>query len=82
MIQHTSGKQLPLGIHSGQKSTRLYTPFVLAKQGVRCSHCLSSTQKSEQCTLAGDDDPDLGTRVKAVQSAVLALATNPNSKPK
>ena len=53
-----------------------------AKQGGRCGHCLSSTHKSEECTLAGDDDPDLGKRVKAVESAVLALATNSNSKPK
>ena len=53
-----------------------------AKQGVRCSHCLSSTHKSEECTLVGDDDPDLGKRMKAIESAVLALATNPSTKPK
>ena len=47
-----------------------------AKQGVRCGHCLSSTHKLEECTLAEDNHPDLGKQIKAVESAVLALATN------
>lgn len=48
-----------------------------AKMGLRCDYCMSHTHESEACTEAGDEDPGLGKRVKAVESAVLALASQP-----
>ena len=41
----------------------------------RCELCLSSTHTTNQCVLAADPDPELPTRLKAVESAVVSLAT-------
>ena len=41
----------------------------------RCELCVSSTHTTNQCALAADPDPELPTRLKAVESAVVSLAT-------
>ena len=40
-----------------------------------CELCLSSTHTTNQCALAADPDPELPARLKAVESAVVSLAT-------
>ena len=61
----------------GPKLTNLYTPSAL--RGVpRVSNIVnsvSSTHTTNQCILAADPDPELPARLKAVESAVVSLAT-------
>ena len=45
-----------------------------AKQSSRCEFCLGSSHKSEECALAVEEDLDLGKRMKAVESAVVAFS--------
>ena len=40
-----------------------------------CELCLSSTRITNRCVLAADPDPELPARLKAVESAVVSLAT-------
>ena len=42
----------------------------------RCELCFASTHTTAQCGLQNDTDPDLPTRIKAIESAVLALTAN------
>ena len=42
----------------------------------RCELCLASTHTTTECGLQGDTDPELPARMKAIESAVLALAAN------
>ena len=39
----------------------------------RCELCFASTHTTTECGLQGDTDPELPTRIKAIESAVLAL---------
>lgn len=70
------GRPLPRDIPSGPRSTH------------RCTHCASPEKprkhldascafhKSKDCSLAGDDDPDLAKRMKAVESTVVAFSSS------
>ena len=49
-----------------------------ARKATRCDLCLSTTHKTSECSLAIDEDPDLGQRLKAVESAVIAFSANPH----
>ena len=46
----------------------------VARSSVRCDLCLSLDHHSKDCAMVADADPDVGSRLKAVESAVLALA--------
>ena len=45
-----------------------------ARKVLRCETCLSATHKSENCSLAGDQDLDTTKRMRAVESAVVAFS--------
>ena len=49
-----------------------------ANRITRCEWCLSVAHKSEECVLPGDDDPDIGKRLKTIETAVVAL-TQPST---
>ena len=49
-----------------------------AKKSERCDRCLSATHRADDCSLAAEDDPDVTKRLKAIESAVVAL-TRPSS---
>ncbi len=44
-----------------------------ARKSVRCDHCLSAGHKTGECVVLGEEEGDVSGRVKAVESAVLAL---------
>jgi len=44
-----------------------------AKKTTRCERCLSASHRSEDCSLPAEEDPDIGKRLKAIESAVVAL---------
>ena len=46
----------------------------VTRSHVRCDLCLSLDHHSEDCTMAADADPDVDSWLRAVESAVLALA--------
>ena len=46
-----------------------------ARKAARCDLCLSAAHKSEECHLAGDNDPDMARRIRAVESAVVAFSS-------
>ena len=50
----------------------------VARTGQRCDLCLSLSHPTRECTLVGDPDPDLSTRLKSLESAVLAMASQPS----
>ena len=50
-----------------------------ARKAIRCDLCLSAGHKTEECSLAGEDDPDITQRMKAVESAVVAFSANPQT---
>ena len=45
-----------------------------AQVSSRCELCLGTTHSSKECALRGDPDPEMQARVKAIETAVLALA--------
>ena len=45
----------------------------VARSSVRCDLCLSLNHRSKDCAMVADSDPDVGSRLKAVESAGLAL---------
>ena len=45
----------------------------VARASVRCDLCLSLNHRSKDCAMIAEADPDVGSRLKAVESAVLAL---------
>ena len=45
-----------------------------AQQTQRCELCFSSTHKTNECSLMADTDPELPSRIKAVEAAVVSLA--------
>ena len=45
-----------------------------AQQTQRCELCFSSTHKTNECSLMADTDPELPSRTKAVEAAVVSLA--------
>ena len=45
-----------------------------AKRMGRCELCLSSAHRHDECPLVADEDPDIGRRMKAVESAVVAFS--------
>ena len=59
--------------------------FTGCAQSIKCCElCLSSAHATKQCILAAAPDPDLPVRMKAVESALVSLATvrQSGSKPK
>ena len=44
-----------------------------AQAAARCELCFGSTHSAKDCALQGDPDPEMQTRVKAVESALLAM---------
>lgn len=50
------------------------------KRRDRCELCLATTHNTRQCTLQGNPDPELDTRVKAVESVLVALAPSPGQR--
>ena len=46
-----------------------------ARTGVRCELCLSLSHPTGECTLVCDPDPDISTRLKTLESAVLAFTS-------
>ena len=48
-----------------------------ARTGVRCELCLSLPHPTRECTLVSDPDPDVTSRLKTLESAVLAFTSQP-----
>ena len=44
-----------------------------AKKSERCDRCLSASHGTGDCSLTSEDDPDVSKRLKAIESAVVAL---------
>ena len=61
----------------------------VARTGQRCELCLSLSHPTVDCTLVSDPDPDITTRLKTLESAVLVFASqspqqqlqNPRARP-
>ena len=47
-----------------------------AKRAVRCDLCLSLTHPTRECALVSDPDPEVGTRLKTLEVALLAFTGN------
>ena len=78
MMPPFAAKLPSLATGNGPKLTHLYTPSVsrgVPRPSNICELCLSSTHTTNQCVLAADPDPELPARLKAVESAVVSLAT-------
>ena len=54
-----------------------------AQQTNRCELCFNSSHQTKECALMAEPDPELPSRLKAVETAVVSLATrrSPESKP-
>ena len=46
-----------------------------AEQSNRCELCFSSTHNTKECALVADADPELSTRVKAVEAVLVPLTS-------
>lgn len=46
--------------------------------GVRCELCLSLSHPTRDCALVSDPDPDVASRLKTLESAVLAITSPPS----
>ena len=57
-------------IGCGRRSMLCFTLSV-SQERLERSHGATSAHKSEDCSMAGDDDPDLLNRLKAVEFAVV-----------
>ena len=64
---HTQWSQVNLSLY-----TICFTGRV--KRMGRCELCLSSAHRHDECPLVADKDPDIGRRMKAVESAVVAFS--------
>ena len=51
-----------------------------ASRGERCELCLAATHTTKQCALQGNPDPELGSRIKAVESILVAMAQRPGQR--
>ena len=45
-----------------------------ARKVTRCELCLNSDHTTKECASLADSDPDVGTRVKAIESVILAMS--------
>jgi hypothetical protein len=72
----SAGRLLLQVIGSGNATlyTMCFTGKALAV--ARCELCFASTHTTAECGLQGDTDPELPTRIKAIESAVLALTAS------
>ena len=64
-------------------NTTIYTMCFTgrAKSSVAwCEFCLATTHTAADCAQSGDRDPDVRTRLKAIETAILALVTGADSK--
>ena len=61
-------------------NTSLYTICFTgkARRSQRCEGCLSASHKTAECYVT-DEDPDMARRVRAVESAVVAFSSTPQS---
>ena len=50
----------------------------IVRTGTRCELCLSLSHPTRDCTLVSDPDPDVTTRLKTLESAVLAMTSHPS----
>jgi len=48
----------------------------------RCELCFASTHSESECAQQGDPDPEMKDRIKAIETAVLALTAKPATIPK
>ncbi len=48
----------------------------VARAAKRCDLCLSLTHEAKDCALSGEVDHDVGSRLKAIETAVLALTSS------
>jgi len=48
------------------------------RTGQRCELCLSLSHNTRECALVSDPDPDVTTRLKSLESAVLAFVSHPS----
>ncbi len=53
-----------------------------AQTSNRCDLCLSSSHATKECALVADPDPEMPSRLKAIESAVLAIANHHAPIPK
>ena len=44
-----------------------------AAKAARCERCLSAGHATDDCSLPGEEDPDVSKRLRAIESAVVAL---------
>ena len=51
----------------------------VARSNKRCDLCLSLTHETRDCALSGEGDHDVGSRLRAIESAVLAMASGPST---
>ncbi len=60
----------------GGVNTSLYTICFTgkARRSARCDHCLSTGHKTGECFVLGEEDGEVSNRMRAVESAVLALS--------
>ena len=47
----------------------------VARAGTRCELCLSLSHPTRDCSLAGEQDSEVSTRLKTLESAVLAITS-------
>jgi len=47
-----------------------------------CELCFASTHSESECAQQGDPDPEMKDRIKAIETAVLALTAKPATVPK
>ena len=52
----------------------------MATKRERCELCLGTTHTTQQCALQGAPDPELNSRVKTVESVLLAMAQKTSGK--
>ena len=50
-----------------------------ARKNTRCELCLNSDHTTKECVSLADSDPDMGMRVKAIESVVLAMSGHTNT---
>ena len=88
MMPHSGGRHSfrELAVVQSQSLLVFYL-FFRSSTGIRCELCLSLSHPTWECTLVCDPDPDVSTRLKTLESAVLAFTSQtqqqgiPQAKP-
>ena len=65
-------------------NSTLYTMCFTGKASTteRCELCFASTHSEQECAQRGDPDPEVKDRLKAIETAVLAITNKQESSPK